>query len=88
MEMQIDAAKDEEKLTAYGFRHGFAIRAHQDYGLSVRIAAAMMRHDPNTHNKHYGKWADDQSIDAALAMAMNRLAINQAGNFYRDRINL
>ena len=76
MEMLIEAKKKGEKITAYGFRHGFAMRAHLDYGLSVRIASAMMRHDPNTHNKHYGKWADDQSIDAALAMAMNRLAIN------------
>ena len=74
MEMQIEASKKGEKVTAYGFRHGFALRAHQDYGLSVRIAAAMMRHDPTTHNKYYGKWADDQSIDAALAAAMQRIA--------------
>lgn len=62
-----------DQLTAYGLRHGFAYRCHRDYKLPVRFAAAIMRHDVNTHNKDYGKWADAESIDSLLAEATARL---------------
>ncbi len=52
--------------TAYSFRHGFALRAHQQYGLSVRIAAAMMGHSTDTHTRSYGTWTDEDEIDMAL----------------------
>ena len=52
--------------TAYGFRHGFALRAHQQYGLSVRVASALMGHSTETHQRHYGSWADADTVDAAL----------------------
>ena len=52
--------------TAYSFRHGFALRAHQQYGLSVRIAAALMGHSTDTHTRSYGTWTDEDEIDMAL----------------------
>ena len=52
--------------TAYSFRHGFALRAHQQYGLSVRIAAALMGHSTDTHTRSYGTWTDEDEIDKAL----------------------
>lgn len=57
------------RLSAYSFRHGFALRAHQTYGLTPRIAAAIMRHSLQTHVRHYGHWTDAQTIDEAIASA-------------------
>ena len=55
---------DNEGLTPYGMRHGWAWRAHcyYDKPISVREAAALMRHDPNTHNRHYGKWTNEADL--------------------------
>lgn len=50
-------------LVPYSLRHGFAWRA--TFGkdrMTPRVAAALMGHDPKTHNKHYGKWTDDESL--------------------------
>lgn len=57
------------RLSAYSFRHGFALRAHEMYGLSPRITAALMRHSLQTHVRHYGHWTDAVTIDEALARA-------------------
>lgn len=62
-------------ITPYGFRHGYALRAHQSYGLSPRIAAALMGHSTETHQRVYGTWTDADTIDGALA----------AGIRYRQR---
>ena len=56
-------------LSAYSFRHGFALRAHQAYGLSPRITAAIMRHSLQTHVRHYGHWTDSVTIDQAIEAA-------------------
>ena len=72
--MQAKALDKGEKLTSYGFRHGYAFRAHMVYHLGVRVAARMMRHDTQTHVKHYGKWCDTETIDSAIAHAKSRLA--------------
>ncbi len=64
--------------TPYGFRHGYALRAHQSYGLSPRVAAALMGHSTETHQRHYGSWTDEATIDAAL----------EAGLRFRDLTQL
>jgi len=53
-------------ITPYGFRHGFALRAHLNYGLAPRITAALMGHSVDTHIKVYGSWTDSVTIDTAL----------------------
>ena len=56
-------------LTSYSLRHGYAWRAHKcgDRQMAVRDAAALMGHDPSTHQKHYGRWVDEQGLDDAVA---------------------
>lgn len=61
------------RLTAYSFRHGYALRAHEMYGLTPRITASIMRHTPQTHLQHYGQWTDGATIDQALEKAMGSL---------------
>lgn len=56
----------EKGATVYGFRHGYALRAHQNYGLSPRVAAALMGHSVDTHQRAYGTWTDASTIDQAL----------------------
>jgi len=53
----------------YSFRHGWALRAHQQYGLSARVAARVMGHSVQTHNENYGTWADNDEIDNAFEAA-------------------
>ena len=57
-----------EGLTPYSMRHGWAWRAHKYYDrpLSVRDAAALMGHTPTVHNNHYGRWVDEESLEAAV----------------------
>ncbi|MCT0248912.1 hypothetical protein [Synechococcus sp. CS-205] len=57
-------------LSPYGLRHGYALRAHTTYRLSVRVAAALMGHDPITHQRHYGAWTDEATIEAELSRAI------------------
>lgn len=51
-------------LTPYSLRHGYAWRAHMcgDRPMSIRVASALMGHDPKTHQKHYGSWVDEEDI--------------------------
>jgi integrase len=64
--------------TCYGFRHGYALRAHQAYGLSPRVAAALMGHSVETHTRHYGRWTDEATIESALEAAMQYRKLTQA----------
>ncbi|MCP9928596.1 hypothetical protein [Cyanobium sp. CH-040] len=57
--------------TVYGFRHGYALRAHQTYALSPRVAAALMGHSVNTHQSVYGSWVDKVTIDEAIRRGLN-----------------
>lgn len=57
-------------LTPYGLRHGYALRAHTQFRLSIRTAAALMGHDPITHQRHYGAWTDEATIEAELERAI------------------
>lgn len=56
-------------LTPYSLRHGYAWRAHMCGGrpMSIRVAAALMGHDPKTHQKHYGSWVDEEGIRSDVA---------------------
>jgi integrase len=57
-------------LSPYALRHGYALRAHTSYRLSIRTAAALMGHDPITHQRHYGAWTDEATIEAELERAL------------------
>ncbi len=57
-------------LTPYSLRHGYALRAHVDLGLSIRVTAALMGHDPITHQRHYGRWTDQATVEAEVARAV------------------
>lgn len=69
------AAADGRKLTPYSLRHGFALRAHEEFGLSPRVAAALMRHTVAVHNDAYGQWTDAGTVEEAIARAMTRRAL-------------
>lgn len=67
-------------LTPYSLRHGWAWRAHKYYDrpLSVRDAAALMRHNPNTHMLHYGRWTDEQDlVDAITNLTASQTATKE-----------
>jgi integrase len=64
--------------TAYSFRHGYALRAHQSYGLSPRVTAALMGHSPETHQRHYSRWTDEATVDAALEQAIRYRNLTQS----------
>ncbi len=74
--IKAEATASGERLTPYSLRHGYALRAHQYYGFSPRITAALMRHSLQTHQLHYGGWTDAETIDNAVksaqAVASNR----------------
>jgi integrase len=65
-------------LVPYSARHGFALRCHQHYELSVRVAAGLMRHTTQIHTSTYGAWCDEDTIEAAVARATARLAVEAA----------
>jgi integrase len=60
------------RLSAYSFRHGYALRAHEVYDLSPRITAACMRHSLQTHQRHYGAWTDQETIEASIQRGRER----------------
>ena len=60
-------------LTVYGFRHGFAFRGCQLYGLSPRVLASLMGHTVSVHLKHYGQWASESETAVAVAKAVRRV---------------
>ena len=66
------AAADQGHLVPYGLRHGFAWRGSQLYGLSPRVMAQLMGHTLAVHVRHYGAWASEQEVAAAVAAATAR----------------
>jgi integrase len=62
-------------LTVYGLRHGFAFRGSQLYGLSPRVLSALMGHTTAVHLRHYGQWAGDSEIAAAVRAARARVRL-------------
>ena len=69
-------------LTPYSLRHGWAWRAHKGYAtpLSVRDAAALLGHTPNTHHRHYGRWTDEQGLLDAVAKITRTAALDVVAN--------
>jgi integrase len=55
-------------ITPYSLRHGYAWRAHccSSHPMPPRIVAALMGHNTITHLKHYGRWTDEASLEAAV----------------------
>ncbi|MCP9917607.1 hypothetical protein [Cyanobium sp. ATX 6F1] len=72
-ELKQEAAARGEKLTPYSLRHGYALRAHQDGGLTVRASADSMGHSALTHNSAYGTWSDVEVQEAAFTQARERI---------------
>jgi integrase len=66
-------ADGQGHLTVYGMRHGFAFRGSQLYGLSPRVLSALMGHTTAVHLRHYGQWAGEQEIAAAVRAARARV---------------
>jgi integrase len=67
-------------IKLYGFRHGYALRAHTAYGLAPRITAALMGHSVDTHQKVYSGWTDSDTIDQAFAAGLrHRNTTNPGG---------
>jgi len=64
--------------TVYGFRHGYALRAHTKYALQARITAALMGHSTETHQRHYGRWVDEATIDSAMEAALRYRNLTQS----------
>jgi integrase len=58
-------------LTPYSLRHGYAWRGHKAYerSIPVRDLAALMGHNPATHNRHYGKWTNEAGLEEAVVGA-------------------
>ena len=54
------------ELTAYGLRHGFALRLAQHLGLHVREAAELMGHSPAVHLSTYGRRLDQPKLLARV----------------------
>ena len=57
------------ELVPYSLRHGYAARAHEDYGFSPRKTAGLMGHSLLTHSRHYGSQVDQEILDTALQQA-------------------
>ena len=56
-----------DKLVPYSLRHGYALRAHEVYGITPRRAAALMGHSLETHSSTYGAWTDREMVENTLA---------------------
>lgn len=52
-------------ITPYSLRHGYAWRAHMcsDYPLPPKMAAASMGHTVIVHQRNYGSWVDESSME-------------------------
>ena len=63
--------KANQGMTPYSLRHGYAWRGAKYYSRSIplRDLAALMGHDPVTHQKHYGKWTDEAGLLEAVSLA-------------------
>ena len=78
LSLRAEAAAAGEQLTVYSLRHGYALRAHEEAGLSPRVTAAQMGHSLQTHNAHYGRWTDAETVAAAMDRAGERMNARHA----------
>jgi integrase len=54
------------------------LRAHTKYALQARITAALMGHSTETHQRHYGRWVDEATIDSAMEAALRYRNLTQS----------
>jgi len=74
-ELLVEAkATNQGHLTVYGLRHGYAFRGGQLYGLTPRVLASLMGHSTVVHLQHYGQWAGEGEVAAAVEAARERVA--------------
>jgi len=57
------------ELVPYSLRHGYALRAHERFGLSQRKAAGLMGHSVPTHGVAYGCQVDQEVLFEAADQA-------------------
>ena len=72
------AELNDQDLVPYSLRHGYALRAHEIYCHSPRVAAALMGHSLQTHSAVYGAWTDSEVIATALARTLAVASTNPA----------
>jgi integrase len=65
-------ATNKRSITPYGFRHGYAWRGSQLYGLTPRVLASLMGHTVAIHLKHYGQWANETETAEAVKRAIEQ----------------
>jgi integrase len=67
-------------ITPYSLRHGYAWRAHMcsPVPLPAKMAAASMGHTVIVHQKNYGSWIDESSMEKAFAMYQRGVASMQS----------
>ena len=66
--------------TSYSFRHGYAWRATEVLGISVRIAAAALGHTPQTHLENYGSWSSQGEVTKAVEAAKRNKKLTKQTN--------
>ena len=67
-------------ITPYSLRHGYAWSAHMcsPVPLPAKMAAASMGHTVIVHQKNYGSWIDESSMEKAFAMYQQGIASMQS----------
>ena len=67
-------------ITPYSLRHGYAWRAHMcsPVPLPAKMAAASMGHTVIVHQRNYGSWIDESSMEKAFAMYQRGVASMQS----------
>jgi len=68
--LEESAANNKRHITPYGFRHGYAWRGSQLYGLTPRVLSALMGHTVAVHLKHYGQWSNESETVEAVKRAI------------------
>lgn len=82
--LEESAANTERQITPYGFRHGYAWRGSQFYGLSPRVLSALMGHTVAIHLKHYGQWANESETAEAVKRAIETASTRRLEPITKD----
>tara|TARA_Y100001937_G_scaffold58891_1_gene80815 strand:- start:5849 stop:7105 length:1257 start_codon:yes stop_codon:yes gene_type:complete len=70
--------KSQKDVVGYSFRHSYSRRAHQEYGMSDTVVAAMMGHSTQVHNEKYAAWSSESMLEDALERGKNFRRITQS----------
>jgi len=65
----------EKGCKGYSFRHGWAMRAHLEYGLHPREAAPMMGHSLESHQQ-YSRFFNEELLEDSFERAIERRKAN------------